>query len=524
MKKIILLLISISLLFVFSCASDKNQDGAESTQSPLKNGKLQEPEDFEEPLVRDLDPETQKTSPRNPRPKSTKKAQDTDANAGTTANSDGASKTNDKTAKKDDASKDVKTTDSKSTETKASESKTASAEAKKETPKTAQNTTAPKSQNQATANKANTAQAKTATPNQTNTPSAPRNTLDKRNTPAPGTPKQTVPSQNKTTPAQNKNNTATSQKKSEDFFVLPEGFEEPPAEQSGVSSDKKPVPSRSVQMKTNETLSITYPGSGWIYLGSTSEYNNLESTGKRTLNNETIFTLVSRESGKQIHHFYKLDNLTGKFIDDYIEVDVQGDKGSLYTVVKAPEYKNIVPKQPETPAISSKTLDRINAEKEAAEAAGEISITPVDNAVIPAEPKEEILPNEKRDFVEYTGEEEYTPNIVEPEETTPKIDINPYTELKDASELLEKAKQFIADKKYQDAELCLKAFFEISTEKRDEGLYLLGQVYEQDSPVKNIKASINSYQNLMDNYPESNYYEEANKRIIYLKRFYIEIR
>ena len=82
----------------------------------------------------------------------------------------------------------------------------------------------------------------------------------------------------------------------------------------------------------------------------------------------------------------------------------------------------------------------------------------------------------------------------------------------------------MSEQKYAEAELCLKAFFETSTEKRDEGLYLLGQLYEQDSPVKNIKGSINSYQNLMDNYPESNYYEEANKRIIYLKRFYIEIR
>jgi outer membrane protein assembly factor BamD (BamD/ComL family) len=52
---------------------------------------------------------------------------------------------------------------------------------------------------------------------------------------------------------------------------------------------------------------------------------------------------------------------------------------------------------------------------------------------------------------------------------------------------------------------------------------MLGQLLEADSPIKNIKEAINTYQSLCDSYPASKYWESANKRIIYLKRFYIDI-
>ena len=277
-------------------------------------------------------------------------------------------------------------------------------------------------------------------------------------------------------------------------------------------------------MKKNETLNITYPGSGWVYLGSTSEYNNLSSTNKKTINDETTFSLVSKAAGTQVHHFYKLDNLTGKFIDGYIEIEVTEESGSLYSVVKAPEYKFIVPEQPAKPALSTKNYEKLysteNPETEEkiqnTPSAPSLNDIPKDN-LTQAEPTEE-----GRNFINYEGEE-YIPSVTE-EEVRPPIDLNPYTETYDASELLTQAQKLFDEKKYEEANLCIKAFFEKSTEKRDQGLYLQGQILEQDSPVKDIKGSINSYQNLIDNYPESKYYEQANKRIIYLKRFYIEIR
>ena len=113
------------------------------------------------------------------------------------------------------------------------------------------------------------------------------------------------------------------------------------------------MPSRSVTLKRGESLEVVYPGSGWIYMGSLSEYNNLASRGRKLGATDTKYTLLAKEAGTQIHHFYKVDNLTGEYIDDYLEVIVLDKKGSSKTTVKAPEYQYIIPPKPESPAKAS---------------------------------------------------------------------------------------------------------------------------------------------------------------------------
>ena len=78
----------------------------------------------------------------------------------------------------------------------------------------------------------------------------------------------------------------------------------------------------------------------------------------------------------------------------------------------------------------------------------------------------------------------------------------------------------LANEKYQEANLLLSEFFEYSTDRIDEGLFLQGQIYEAESPVKDIKKSIENYEALIKNYPSSEYWNDANKRIKYLRRFY----
>ena len=110
------------------------------------------------------------------------------------------------------------------------------------------------------------------------------------------------------------------------------------------------IPSRSVTLRKGENLAIVYPGSGWIYMGSLSEYNNMASKGRKLGSQDTKYTLLAKEAGTQIHHFYKVDNLTGEYIDDYIEITVLDKKGSSKTTITAPAYVEFVPQKPETPA------------------------------------------------------------------------------------------------------------------------------------------------------------------------------
>ena len=261
------------------------------------------------------------------------------------------------------------------------------------------------------------------------------------------------------------------------------------------------VPSRKVTVNTNETLSITYPGYGWIYLGSESDNNNLVSTGRKVENEETVYTLTAKRAGTQLQHFYKVDTITGNFIDDWIEVEVLDNKGSVYTIVKAPDYAEIVPERPETPAVASSKKNISTAE------------------IL----EKEVKPTEKRSYENYVPEPEVV-NTTVTETIIPEPSVNDYKENLSADDLLLKAQSLFNEKQYVESQKYVNNFLEIATNRRDEGLFLQGQILEQDGVTKNIKESIASYTNLIENFPESDLWDAANKRIIYLNRFYIQIR
>lgn len=261
------------------------------------------------------------------------------------------------------------------------------------------------------------------------------------------------------------------------------------------------VPSRKVTINTNETLTITYPGYGWIYLGSESENNNLVSTGRKVENEETVYTLTAKRAGTQLQHFYKVDTITGNFIDDWIEVEVLDNKGSVYTIVKAPEYAEIVPERPETPAVASSKKNISTAE------------------IL----EKEVKPTEKRSYENYVPEPEVV-NTTVTETIIPEPSVNDYKENLSADDLLLKAQSLFNEKQFVESQKYVNNFLEIATNRRDEGLFLQGQILEQDGVTKNIKESIASYTNLIENFPESDLWGAANKRIIYLNRFYIQIR
>ncbi len=296
------------------------------------------------------------------------------------------------------------------------------------------------------------------------------------------------------------------------------------------------VPSRSVTLKKGETLVITYPGNGWIYMGSTSEYNNLASRGRKLGTTDTKYTLFAKESGTQIHHFYKVDNLTGDYIDDYIEVTVLEKKGKSSTVVNAPDYSEVVPKKPETPAKAKpkpepkKEVEETPAETEkpAAPATAEKTAPATDTTY---KAKETQTKPKTQEAPKPVSEPEQTQEAAEEEDSVIEIDTEDAVIVIDednenAAELeplIESARTQVSSKKYDDAYPALIQYLELSTDNRDEALFLLGQILESNSKYRDIKQAVETYQTLCDNYPASKYWDKANKRIVYLKRFYINI-
>ena len=93
----------------------------------------------------------------------------------------------------------------------------------------------------------------------------------------------------------------------------------------------------------------------------------------------------------------------------------------------------------------------------------------------------------------------------------------------DTKNLLEQAKKDFEAKSYAQALSEVQQYLDTQNTRIDEALFLQGQILEADSEVKNIKSAIDSYNSLIKNYPASTFWQEANRRKIYLNRYYVNI-
>ena len=330
------------------------------------------------------------------------------------------------------------------------------------------------------------------------------------------------------------------------------------------------VPSRSVEMKNSQYLDIVYPGTGWIYLGEEDGKNSMRYFGRKIGEKNTVFSLRSREEGSTILHFYKNDSLTGKFIDDYLQVDIKGMNKTTEHAV-APSYAEVVPPKPENRTKAAKE-NAARSEEDEDDTMVKTVITPVasgNGEKMPAVSKtsgssrsapassSKVTSRKKSDdsarketpadndgaktLIQNTKSEKTTSSGEKPR-TYPKSENSQShdaekqsennvtgtsienTENMGADEILDKAKESFKNKKYEETLAYLENFFTKATTKIDEGLWIQGQVFESNSSVRNIKSALDTYETIVRRYPQSINWAKANERITYLRKFYFNIR
>lgn len=323
------------------------------------------------------------------------------------------------------------------------------------------------------------------------------------------------------------------------------------------------IPSRKVSVKNGQYLDVDYPGTGWIYLGESEKDTLFNYFGRKIGTGSTSFSLRAKKSGTSLLHFYKNDALTGEYIDDYLEVTVLGEKGS--GKVTAPSYAEIIPAKPQ------RRIDRANERNKASEVltspksqAENRAVTETKKEEKKSEPltktqepaKRQSQPQAQFSQSEGAGDiktvirttdaekKEQESSDSEPAQTYKQTPISSQSIQQEENEqisseptvvfeesknegdesLLEKAKKDFEAKNYELALSEAQEYYNTASTRLDEALYLLGQIWESDSKVKNIRSSIDSYDSLIKNYPMSKLWKKANNRSIYLKRFYIDIR
>lgn len=296
--------------------------------------------------------------------------------------------------------------------------------------------------------------------------------------------------------------------------------------------NKKIKPSRSMTIKKNQYIDITYPGTGWIYLGQKDNKKDFTFFGRKLGGKDTSFTLRAKNPGTYLLHFYKNDPLTNSYIDDYLEVIVENKETSSTEHILAPNYATIVPPKVTITAETRKENKKQNINKTVDENKNKQQKTqeeqtqniaskkPIDSSV------KTVIQTQDEENTNEISETSNTQNNIETkqeENNTQKKPNQNLDKLKE-SELLALAKKQFTNKEHSNALYTLEKFFEKAVSKIDEGLFLQGQILESKSDVQNIKGAIDSYELIVKSYPASAYWTQANKRTIFLKRFYINIR
>ena len=286
------------------------------------------------------------------------------------------------------------------------------------------------------------------------------------------------------------------------------------------------IPSRSVSMKNYQYLDIVYPGNGWIYLGESDNSKNFIFYGRKLGGKDTSFTLRSKNLGRFILHCYKNDALIGNFIDDYLEVIVDDEKSSSNEHILCPMYKEIVPPKYEKNQVKEENLQK---EELLQENQNTTEASPQEKT--PTEKEEQDI--QGKTVIQNASslqDENSLEKTVSPENSLKSE--NPQNPLETQKEeieslpvelLLDKAQELYEQKNYEEAKKVLDKFMLSSVSKIDEALFLQGKILEAKSPVQNIKGAVDSYDLIVKRYPKSKFWTQANKRSIYLKRFYINI-
>ena len=307
--------------------------------------------------------------------------------------------------------------------------------------------------------------------------------------------------------------------------------EDPAAEEEYSEKEVVIIPSRSVTLKKFEYLDVTYPGTGWIYMGLTDNSKDLAYFGRKLGTKDTQFSLQARAAGTKIVHFYRNDPLTGQYLDDYLEVVILAESGSNKTHIQAPDYKLPVQKK-EKPAVKEETAAEEETETSSSKpaanttSANTTSTSPATSATSAASTSSPASPASQTSTSAATKTEATESNTnTTTTSTTDTADTSiAVSTIPDSASLLQEAQVLYNEKEYAAALNKLNQFFEFSTENRDQALYLQGQILEAKSEIRDIKGAIDAYTSLTKNYPASKLWDDANKRIIYLKRFYLEVR
>jgi len=332
--------------------------------------------------------------------------------------------------------------------------------------------------------------------------------------------------------------------------------------------------SRIVRATAGQILEIPFHGNGWVYLGELASRRGIAYDSRRNDNDGQSFIFSLEEPGTYILKFYRQDFIRDFILNDHVQVIVGEaptaaagwfnpslDRARIIAQPRWPsalEEAQIIsgarppsepvvtgmpqssqtaapsqtsPAQQTTPAAQGTAQQTTSATQGTAQQTTSAAQGTAQQTMPAAQGTAAGAPPSVLNAESYPGATTvYNPqfdnfiNGLDPQNTDLIAQMPENVLRVSPNELLQSARESFDRGNVAAAIPLLDQYMEYYPGGSDESLWLSGQLYEANSPSRNILLALDYYRRLTNNYPQSSRYEDARRRIAYLERFYITIQ
>ena len=314
------------------------------------------------------------------------------------------------------------------------------------------------------------------------------------------------------------------------------------------AADNPLVFSRVARVTVGQMLEIPFRGTGWIYLGELGNRRGISYDSRRldvergtTVGQSFVFR--ADVPGAYILKFYKQDFLQDYIINDYVQVIV-GERGAVSGVI-SPERVIAEPRwplssdpvsppavtaaPPSVPAIESPASPPAAAAVPSPAPVIEPAVPSAVSPTVPASPPAAatVPPAVSPALPASPPAAANVPPAVS--STVPDSPLVPpaapvIPAVIPVEEYLRQARQEYNAGRIEQALNILNNMRQFYPNGIDEAWWLYGQLLEANSSARDIRQALDYYRRLVTEFPQSNWVEDARRRIAYLERYYLNIR
>jgi len=301
--------------------------------------------------------------------------------------------------------------------------------------------------------------------------------------------------------------------------------------------DNEIIFSRIVRATVGQIVEIPFRGNGWVYLGEIASRRGIVYSSRRNDTEGLSFIFTLEEAGTYILKFYRQDFIRDYIINDHVQVIVgeapaatagwfnpSVDRGR---VIAQPRWPSVLEEaqlqngiRPNTePVVSGYIPDTSSAQSalpQAAQTAAQSSAQTSSSQTPPSSADIFSAIQNASDPARANGTAQSGAASENQAVETSVIE--------SPAVMLQRAKDSFDRGNVSSAISLLDQYLSYYPGGSDEAYWLMGQFYEANSPDRNILRSLEFYNKLINDYPQSSRFADARSRIAYLERFYINIR